>query len=139
MPKGPNGERRPADTNACAVMVAKIATGEVEDTKTAKRGSAGGRARAERMSAAERKEIAERAAAARWNTRRRNMTDQITECAALIERDKVKRQNGLVDVKFFLRSSGEALKEEICAEVNRLDEALERGDWVPLVFNDKRI
>ena len=42
MPKGPNGERRPADTNACAVMVAKIATGEVEDTKTAKRGSAGG-------------------------------------------------------------------------------------------------
>ena len=31
MPRGPKGETRPADTNACAVMVAKIATGEVED------------------------------------------------------------------------------------------------------------
>ncbi|GGG90651.1 hypothetical protein GCM10007420_02260 [Glycocaulis albus] len=66
MPKGPNGERRPADTNACAVMVAKIATGEVEDTRTAKRGSAGGRARAEGLSAAKRREIAKRASEARW-------------------------------------------------------------------------
>ena len=32
MPRGPKGEKRPADTNSCAVMVAKIATGEVEDT-----------------------------------------------------------------------------------------------------------
>ena len=33
MPKGPNGERRPRDVVGCAVMVAKIATGEIEDTK----------------------------------------------------------------------------------------------------------
>jgi hypothetical protein len=33
MPKGPNGEKRPADVNACAVMVAKIATGEIEDDR----------------------------------------------------------------------------------------------------------
>ena len=31
MPRGPNGEWRPADTIGCAVMVAKIATSEIED------------------------------------------------------------------------------------------------------------
>jgi hypothetical protein len=32
MPKGPRGERRPADVVGNAVHVAKIATGEIEDT-----------------------------------------------------------------------------------------------------------
>ena len=32
MPTGPRGEKRPPDVIANAVMVAKIATGEVEDT-----------------------------------------------------------------------------------------------------------
>jgi hypothetical protein len=31
MPRGPNGEKRPADVNARAVTIAKIATGEVDD------------------------------------------------------------------------------------------------------------
>jgi hypothetical protein len=31
-PRGPKSERRPADTNANAVLIAKIATGEVDDT-----------------------------------------------------------------------------------------------------------
>ena len=31
MPRGPQGERRPADTVAAAIMVAKIATGEIEE------------------------------------------------------------------------------------------------------------
>jgi len=31
MPKGPQGQKRPADVIGAAVMVAKIATGEVED------------------------------------------------------------------------------------------------------------
>jgi len=31
MPKGPNGERRPADSIGCAIAVAKIATGEAEN------------------------------------------------------------------------------------------------------------
>ena len=31
MPKGPNGEYRPADVVGCAVKVAQIATGEVEE------------------------------------------------------------------------------------------------------------
>jgi hypothetical protein len=32
MPKGPKGEKRPADVIGAAVMVAKIATGEIADT-----------------------------------------------------------------------------------------------------------
>ena len=31
MPTGPKGDKRPADANARAVLIAKIATGEVED------------------------------------------------------------------------------------------------------------
>ena len=31
MPKGPNGEWRPADANSSAVMAAKVATGEVQE------------------------------------------------------------------------------------------------------------
>jgi len=34
MPRGPKGRHRPADTNAAAIMVAKIATGEIEDVTT---------------------------------------------------------------------------------------------------------
>ncbi len=30
MPRGPKGEKRPADVNARAVMIGKIATGEIE-------------------------------------------------------------------------------------------------------------
>ena len=33
MPRGPNGEYRPSDAVGCAVMVAKIATREIEDTR----------------------------------------------------------------------------------------------------------
>ena len=32
MPTGPKREKRPADAIGCAVMVAKIATGEIDDT-----------------------------------------------------------------------------------------------------------
>ncbi len=47
MPKGPNGQKRPGDVIGAAIMVAKIAKGEAEDTLGAdqaakKRGSAGG-------------------------------------------------------------------------------------------------
>lgn len=71
MPRGPRGERRPADVIGCAVMVAKIATGEIEEEIKApsgkvRSGQAGAKARAEKLSAAERRDIAKRAAAARW-------------------------------------------------------------------------
>ena len=57
MPRGPRGEKRPADVIGTAVMVAKIATGEIKDTKTEKNphaaalgrmgGARGGKARAD--------------------------------------------------------------------------------------------
>ena len=74
MPKGPKGEKRPADVVGAAVMVAKIATGEVEDTveddgkdKAAQAmGRKGGAARAAKLTPERRSEIARKAAAKRW-------------------------------------------------------------------------
>lgn len=71
MPRGPRGEKRPGDVIGAAIMVAKIATGEIEDTtgitpNRAKGGKKGGRARAAKLSTQKRKEIAKKAAAARW-------------------------------------------------------------------------
>jgi hypothetical protein len=34
MPRSPKGEKRPADVNARAIMIGKIATGENEDVTT---------------------------------------------------------------------------------------------------------
>ena len=72
MPTGPRGEKRPADAVGCAVTVAKMATGEIEDTRAvrqpnkAKGGRVGGKARATGLSREERSEIAAAGAAARW-------------------------------------------------------------------------
>lgn len=71
MPKGPKGERRPAEAHSCAIMVAKIATGEIEDTPGVapgrrRSGAAGAKARAEKLTSEERRGIAKKAAAARW-------------------------------------------------------------------------
>ena len=71
MPRGPQGEKRPADVVGCAVTVAKVATGEIEETLSKKSGRvrsghAGGKARAESLTIDERREIAKKAAAARW-------------------------------------------------------------------------
>lgn len=71
MPRGPNGERRPADVIGCAVTVAKIATGEVSEnlrpsSGRVRSGRAGAEARMRNTTASERKEIAKKAAAGRW-------------------------------------------------------------------------
>jgi hypothetical protein len=71
MPRGPKGEKRPADVIGAAIMVARIATGEIDDPKgqspnRAKGGKVGGPARAKALSPRKRKEIAKKAAAARW-------------------------------------------------------------------------
>lgn len=69
MPKGPNGQKRPADVIGAAVMVAKIATGEIEETPVrkpqAKGAAAGGAARAAALSGQQRTDIARSGAAAR--------------------------------------------------------------------------
>lgn len=72
MPKGPRGEKRPADAIGLAVMIGKIATGEIEDTKeaapsaAAQLGRLGGKKRAENMTPERRSEIAKKAAKKRW-------------------------------------------------------------------------
>ena len=75
MPKGPKGEKRPADVIGNAVHIMRIATGEVEDTTDEKVSSAaaelgkrGGKARAEKMTPERRAEIARAAAKKRWRT-----------------------------------------------------------------------
>lgn len=72
MPKGPRGEKRPADAIGLAVMIGKIATGEIEDERddtksaAAQLGSLGGKKRAANMTPERRKEIAQKAAEKRW-------------------------------------------------------------------------
>lgn len=72
MPKGPRGEKRPADAIARAVQIARIATGEIEEADDGKDpaakalGAKGGAARAKSLSAKKRSEIAKKAAAKRW-------------------------------------------------------------------------
>ena len=74
MPKGPRGEKRPADAIGLAVHIGRIATGEIEDerdpikTAAAELGSRGGKARAENMTPERRAEIAKAAAAKRWGS-----------------------------------------------------------------------
>jgi hypothetical protein len=76
MPKGPKGQKRPADVIGAAIHVAKIATGEVQEDGPAvddgkskaavELGRKGGAARAANLSKKRREEIATRAAKARW-------------------------------------------------------------------------
>lgn len=74
MPRGPKGEKRPADVIGNAIKVAKIATGEEDelletdgkDAAAVSLGKRGGQARAKSLTARERAEIAHEAARARW-------------------------------------------------------------------------
>jgi hypothetical protein len=66
MPKGPQGQKRPADVIGAAVLVGRIATGEVEDTKAKAAPQAkSGKARAKALTPRERAEAASVAATAR--------------------------------------------------------------------------
>ena len=75
MPKGPKGQKRPADVIGNAVTIMKIATGEIEESgetddgkskAAVELGRKGGRARASKLTPQQRREIAKKAAAKRW-------------------------------------------------------------------------
>lgn len=76
MPKGPQGQKRPGDVIGAAIMVAKIATGEIDEAQATEDdgkdpnakalGAKGGKARAAAMDPERRAEIARKAAAKRW-------------------------------------------------------------------------
>lgn len=78
MPRGPKGEKRPADVIGAAVHVMRIATGEIEEKTAAsegkeyarKGGLKGGTARAKKLTARQREDIARLAAIARWKKSR---------------------------------------------------------------------
>jgi hypothetical protein len=78
MPRGPKGEKRPADVIGNAVRVMRIATGEIDDAPeddgkdpAAKAlGKKGGAARAKSMTPERRAEIAKKAAEKRWVTKK---------------------------------------------------------------------
>jgi hypothetical protein len=75
MPKGPKGQKRPADVVSNAAKVMKIATGEEEeefdgsdgkDPAAQAMGRKGGKARAEKLTPEQRQRIAAKAALRRW-------------------------------------------------------------------------
>lgn len=77
MPKGRQGQKRPGDVIGAAIMVAKIATGEITESEAIEAddgkdpaakalGAKGGKARAAKMTPEQRAEIARKAAARRW-------------------------------------------------------------------------
>jgi len=72
MLKGPQGQKRPTDIVGNAIMVAKLATGELEETLKqpsgkVRSGHAGAKARASKMTKEQRSAVAKKAAAARWH------------------------------------------------------------------------
>jgi hypothetical protein len=77
MPKGPKGQKRPADVIGSAVKVMRIATGEEQedladdgkDKAAQSMGRRGGAARAKTLTASERRAIAKKAAKSRWGKR----------------------------------------------------------------------
>ena len=76
MPKGPRGERRPADMVGAAIKVARISVGDIEDDResdkarspAAELGRLGGAARARNLSAEQKAEIGRKGAAKRWSS-----------------------------------------------------------------------
>lgn len=78
MPRGPKGQKRPADVISNAVTVMKIATGEIVEALTedgrskaaVELGRKGGLARAKSVNKADRVKIAKKAARTRWKAKR---------------------------------------------------------------------
>ena len=71
MPRGPGGEKRPADVVGAAIMVARLSVGDLDEEPKApsgrvRSGQAGGAARARALSGEDRTTIARKAALRRW-------------------------------------------------------------------------
>ncbi len=66
MPKGPQGQKRKADVIGNAVLIGRIATGEVEESLGKPKKAKGAKARATKLTDQQRAEISREAANARW-------------------------------------------------------------------------
>jgi hypothetical protein len=141
MPKGPNGETRPADAIGCAVNVARIATGDEKDTfyvskNRHKSGVAGAKARMQNTDAARRTEIAANAASVRWKEEA-NMNEHHSEGIASLY--QAKRNAGLVDVKFLHKNLDEASPAQLEADLLRIHAAIAAGKTKLQDFGDLRL
>jgi len=119
MPKGPKGEKRPADTNSCAVTIAKIATGEMEDNRhetpnRRKSGLAGAKARNASLTEQQRSEIASKGAAARW---RKSMGTSVDVAKNRLFGDG---SLGVADIKLFPGTDRDVTPQGFAAEILRV-------------------
>lgn len=128
MPRGPNGEKRPADAIGCAVQVARIATGEEVDTayvskNRRKSGVAGAKARSMSLTAEKRLEIATQAAGSRWRKGEKEMPEF---CSSALHGLLSGEGRELQNIKFLAGSS--PTKEGMCAEAAKvIGSAIGRG------------
>jgi hypothetical protein len=108
-------------------MVGRIATGEIVEevpyASSSKRGSAGGKARAQRLSTGERQAIAKAAAEARWKERRADMTNKERLMAALF--DNPQREHA--DIKFFVLGDMDLTADKLCEEAVAMLEQMDAG------------
>ena len=128
MPKGPSGEKRPADAIGCSVMVGKIATGEEKDTNQVsknrrKSGVVGAKARNENLTAKQRSEIATQAAHSRWRKGEKEMPEV---CSSALHDLLSGGGRDLQNIKFLAGTN--PTKEGMCAEATKvIKSAIDRG------------
>ena len=97
---------RPGDTNRLAHLISKLVAGELEDVKTEdgkspaavalgrKGGLKGGKARAKKLTAAERSEIAKKAATLRWQKVQEQRVEQDESSGSMPPRRVLKTPKG---------------------------------------------
>ena len=122
MPKGPNGEKRPADAIGCAVAVARVATGEDHDAGYVSKnrrnsGVAGAKAREKSVGPERRSEIATLAAKKRWRKGEKEM-----EMSGAIALRTLLSEGGrsLVNFKFLAGTGRDLCEDDMCAEAARV-------------------
>jgi hypothetical protein len=119
MPKGPQGQKRPADSVARAVMVGRIATGEIEEpayeaSGRKRSGQAGAAARAKALSPEVRSATARAAAKARWKEKR-DMTAMTDPLAGLL----FGQERTLVNLKLLRGDDPQVSEGDLRAEAHR--------------------
>jgi hypothetical protein len=119
MPKGPNGEKRPADVIGGAIMVGRIATGEIEDDGYAvpgrkASGISGAKKRSENLTPSRRAAIAKKAAAARWGWKEVEMVADKDGIDAFVFADGVE----LADFRCFRGDRADVDPADIKAQVH---------------------
>ena len=139
MPKGPNGQKRPADVIGDVVTPGRVGTceasGEVRyvasNTETT---SASGKARAQHLFRGERSKIAKAGAKAIWKEERRaEMTHEEQLMNALFGNP----QRELVDIKFFLSQGIDVTREDVCREAVKMLEQMDAGEGADSTFAEE--